>query len=72
MLPCLHQNAEVNVRPILRANGSDEMLVNAFKQAAALKWAGHEMNGFVPLYSRKEMVTIGGRVPGRTSIGQAE
>lgn len=58
--PCLHQNAEVDVRGIVRANGSDEMLVAAFERAAALKWAGHEMSNFVPLYSRKEMVAIGG------------
>ena len=58
--PCLHQNAEVDVRGILRSNGSDEMLADAFRRAAALKWAGHEMSSFVPLYSRKEMVAIGG------------
>ena len=58
--PCLHQNAEVDVRQILRSGGSDEELVQAFQEAANLKWAGHHMNDFIPLYSAKEMVAIGG------------
>ena len=58
--PCLHQNAEVDVRRILRGGGSDEELAKAFQDAANLKWAGHQMNDFIPLYSAKEMVAIGG------------
>jgi cyclic pyranopterin phosphate synthase len=58
--PCLHQDAEVDVRRILRGGGSDEELAVAYRQAAGLKWAGHHMTDFVPLYSRKEMVAIGG------------
>lgn len=58
--PCLHQNAEVDVRGVLRGGGSDADVADAFRRAAALKWAGHRMNAFVPLYSRKEMIAIGG------------
>lgn len=58
--PCLHQNAEVDVRSLLRDNGSDEDLARAFREAAGLKWAGHHMNDVIPLYSAKEMVAIGG------------
>lgn len=58
--PCLHQDAEVDVRQVLRSGGSDEELVVAFRQAASLKWAGHHMNDVIPLYSAKEMVAIGG------------
>ena len=58
--PCLHQNAEVDVRQILREGGSDEELAQAFRDAANLKWAGHHMNDVIPLYSAKEMVAIGG------------
>ena len=58
--PCLHQNAEVDVRAILRENGSDDDLRQAFRDAANLKWAGHHMNDVIPLYSAKEMVAIGG------------
>ncbi len=58
--PCLHQNAEVDVRQILRGGGSDEAIVRAFRDAANLKWAGHHMNDVIPLYSAKEMVAIGG------------
>jgi len=28
--------------------------------AANLKWAGHHINDFVPLYSAKDMIAIGG------------
>ncbi len=58
--PCLHQEAEVDVRAILRAGGNDEELRQAYLQAAGLKWAGHHMNDIIPLYSAKEMVSIGG------------
>ncbi len=58
--PCLHQDAEVDVRALLRNNGSDNELENAFRQAVDLKWAGHHMTDFIPLYSRKDMVLIGG------------
>lgn len=62
--PCLHQDAEVDVRSILRGCGNDAevdaQIAAAFERAAAKKWAGHHMNALVPLYSRKEMVAIGG------------
>jgi GTP 3',8-cyclase len=58
--PCLHQDAEVDVRAVLRGGGSDEDVAAAYRDAAALKWAGHRMTQFVPLFSRKEMVSIGG------------
>ena len=58
--PCLHQDAEVDARQILRSGGSDEDLRGAFLEAAGLKWAGHRMNDVIPLFSSKEMVSIGG------------
>ncbi len=58
--PCLHQDAEVDVRRLLRGGASDEELVGAFQEAAGLKWAGHRMNDVIPLYSSKDMVSIGG------------
>ena len=58
--PCLHQDAETDVRAILRSGGSDEEIKNAFFAAAGLKWAGHRMNDVIPLYSSKDMVAIGG------------
>jgi cyclic pyranopterin phosphate synthase len=58
--PCLHQDAEVDVRHILRNGGNDEELAQAFQDAANLKWAGHHMNDVIPLFSVKEMVAIGG------------
>ncbi|PQV64036.1 cyclic pyranopterin monophosphate synthase subunit MoaA [Abditibacterium utsteinense] len=58
--PCLHQNAEVDARAILRNGGSDEDLQAAFLEAAGLKWAGHRMNDIIPLFSSKDMVSIGG------------
>ena len=58
--PCLHQNAEVNIRTLLREGASYEQLVQAFHDAAHLKWAGHHMNDTIPLYSAKEMIAIGG------------
>jgi cyclic pyranopterin phosphate synthase len=58
--PCLHQDAEVDVREVLRGGGDDEAVADAYRRAAILKWAGHRMTAFVPLYSRKEMVAIGG------------
>ena len=58
--PCLHQDVEVGVRGLLRDGGTDEQVAGAFRQAAGLKWAGHRMTQFVPLFSRKEMVAIGG------------
>lgn len=58
--PCLHQDAEVDVRQILRAGENDDAIVQAFRNAVGLKWAGHHMSDFIPLYSSKEMVAIGG------------
>ena len=58
--PCLHQNAEVDVRDLLRSGTSDEEIAEAYRRAANLKWAGHHMNDMIPLYSAKEMVAIGG------------
>lgn len=58
--PCLHQDAEVPLREMLRADAEDAEIASAFQRAAAMKWAGHQMNGFVPLYSLKNMVAIGG------------
>jgi cyclic pyranopterin phosphate synthase len=58
--PCLHQDAEVDVREVLRGGGDDAAIADAYRRAAAMKWAGHRMTAFVPLYSRKEMVAIGG------------
>jgi len=58
--PCLHQNAEVDVRSVLRSGGDDGEVEDAYRQAANLKWAGHQMNAFVPIYSSKEMLRIGG------------
>jgi cyclic pyranopterin phosphate synthase len=36
--PCLHQDAEVDVRSVLRAGGPDEQVADAFRHAAGLKW----------------------------------
>ncbi|RYX80805.1 GTP 3',8-cyclase MoaA [bacterium] len=58
--PCLHQDAEVDVRSLLRSGASDAELIDAFREAAGLKWAGHRMNDIIPLYSSKDMVAIGG------------
>lgn len=58
--PCLHQNAEVNVRSLLRGGASDDEIQNAFFEAANQKWAGHHMNDVIPLFSSKDMVSIGG------------
>jgi cyclic pyranopterin phosphate synthase len=58
--PCLHQDAEVDVRSILRSGGTNDQLADAFRQAATLKWEGHRMTQLVPLFSRREMVAIGG------------
>jgi cyclic pyranopterin phosphate synthase len=58
--PCLHQDAEVNLRHVLRNHNSDEAVAQAFRDAAALKWRGHQMTNYVPLFSAKDMVLIGG------------
>jgi cyclic pyranopterin phosphate synthase len=58
--PCLHQDAEVAVKRVLRSGGSDADIESAFREAANLKWAGHHINDVIPLYSAKEMVAIGG------------
>lgn len=58
--PCLHQNAEVDARAVLRSGGSDGDIRAAYLEAAGLKWAGHHMNDVIPLFSSKEMVSIGG------------
>jgi hypothetical protein len=48
------------VKEILRSGGDDAAIVQAFRDAANLKWAGHHMNDFVPVFSDKEMISIGG------------
>ena len=58
--PCLHQDAEVPLRDLLRGSASDADLAAAFQRAATLKWAGHHMTQFIPLYSSKNMVALGG------------
>lgn len=62
--PCLHQDAEIPTREILRSGrdekGIERDLCIAFARAGAAKWAGHEMSGVIPLYSAKDMVSIGG------------
>ena len=58
--PCLHQNAEVDLKSLLRGGGDDHDLEDAFRRAAGLKWSGHKMNAFVPIYSSKNMQQIGG------------
>jgi cyclic pyranopterin phosphate synthase len=58
--PCLHQDAEVDLKTILRSGCDDREVEDAFRRAANLKWYGHQMNAFVPIYSRREMVRIGG------------
>lgn len=58
--PCLHQDAEVDARSVLRSGGTDEQVADVFRRAAALKWEGHRMTQLVPLFSRREMVAIGG------------
>ncbi len=58
--PCLHQDVEHDLRPLLQGGCSDGDIADAFVAAAGLKWAGHQMNGLVPLTVRREMVTIGG------------
>ncbi len=51
--PCLHQDAEVDLKTVLRSGGDDNEVEDAFRRAADLKWAGHQMNAFVPIYSSK-------------------
>lgn len=58
--PCLHQDAEVPIRELLRDGGTDEEIAQAFQDAAGLKWAGHHMTSFIPLFSAKEMIKLGG------------
>ncbi len=58
--PCLHQDAETDVRAILRGGGGDGEIRAAYLAAAGQKWAGHQMNEVIPLYSSKDMVAIGG------------
>ena len=58
--PCLHQNAGVNLRDPLRAGASDEDLADLFAEAAAAKWAGHEMTAAAPRFSDRDMISIGG------------
>ena len=62
--PCLHQDAEISTRQILRSGRSEQSiereLFTAFARAGAAKWAGHELSGVIPLYSAKDMVSIGG------------
>ncbi len=58
--PCLHQDAEVDVRQLLRGRATDSDLESAFRAAANLKWSGHQMTNAIPLFSGKDMVLIGG------------
>jgi cyclic pyranopterin phosphate synthase len=58
--PCLHQDAEVNLKKILSSGAEDSAIAQSFQDAADLKWAGHQMNGFIPLYSAKDMIALGG------------
>ena len=58
--PCLHQDAEVDLRRVLRNSGDDVDIAQAFAEAARLKWAGHRMTALTPLMVRREMVTLGG------------
>jgi cyclic pyranopterin phosphate synthase len=64
LMPCLHQNAEVDARQILRSGKIggqlDGEIAGAFRAAAGLKWEGHHMTNVIPLYSAREMVSIGG------------
>jgi len=58
--PCLHQDAEVDVRRVLRSGGDETAIQDAFREAAGLKWSGHHMSDVIPLYTAREMVSIGG------------
>ena len=58
--PCLHQDVEVDVRAILRSGGDEAAIQAAFQEAAGLKWSGHHMTDVIPLYTAREMVSIGG------------
>jgi cyclic pyranopterin phosphate synthase len=58
--PCLHQNAEVDTRSLLRGGAADKAIAQAFHDAANLKWRGHHMNDVIPLFSARDMVSIGG------------
>lgn len=62
--PCLHQDAEIPTREILRSGRGEQAvqrgLLQAFARAGAAKWEGHAMSGVIPLYSAKDMVSIGG------------
>lgn len=58
--PCLHQDAEVNLKALLASGADDSAITQAFRDAAELKWAGHQMNEFIPLYSAKDMIALGG------------
>ena len=58
--PCLHQDAEVDVRSVLRSGGDQAAVQDAFREAAGLKWSGHHMTDVIPLYTAREMVSIGG------------
>ena len=58
--PCLHQDAEVNLRHVLRNASEDTEISQAFHEAAALKWRGHHITNELPLFSTKDMVLIGG------------
>ena len=58
--PCLHQDAGVSLRGPLRAGASDDRLAGFFRDAAALKWAGHRITADAPEYSAREMISVGG------------
>ena len=58
--PCLHQDAGVSVRDAVRAGADDAELAGLFRDAAALKWPGHEMTAAAPRFSARDMISIGG------------
>lgn len=57
---CLFAIEETDLRPLLRAGGSDEEIATAIRQTVASKWAGHEIGRtqFVP--PPRPMYAIGG------------
>ena len=58
--PCLHQNAGLSMRQLLRGGADDPALADAFRDAAALKWAGHRLTATQPEFVGREMVSLGG------------
>ena len=58
--PCLHQDAGVDLRGPLRSGADDGELADLFREAAGLKWAGHEMTAAAPRFSARDMISLGG------------